>query len=96
MALYFNRLPNTLVGVGVVVFLGSEIGFLAKRLWHTGQPIEPMVRGSLPGLRKFFYPLSPIHHSYICVRLTDGYARIFTPIPLFYPLRNKSSASKCM
>ena len=30
-----------------------------------------------------FNPHSPIHRSYVFVRLTDGDARVFTAIPLF-------------
>ena len=39
---------------------------------------------SITDKSRIFYPLSPIHCSYIWVRLTDGAARIFTAIPLFY------------
>ena len=42
----------------------------------------------------FLTPLSPIHHSYICVCLTHGTGRIFTTISLFYLFRNKSPASR--
>ena len=39
----------------------------------------------------YLHPFSPIYPSFICVCLTDGAARIFTVIPLFYPSRSEAS-----